>query len=152
MLIIILITFVTNGTNILKGKKSLLDTNLFIYLFESHPDYQEKVAELIQHLDSIRCEIITSELTLAECLVKPFADKDVGSQDHYENNIKTSDFLKVMSVSRNTLIKAAELRGLYKNKLPDSIHLASAIEHNCDVFVGNDKRIKIGSEINIFTL
>ncbi len=133
----------------LKAKRAYFDTNLFIYLFESHPEYQEKVAELIQHLDSIKCEIITSELTLAECLVKPFADKDVDSQNHYEDNIKTSDFLKVMPVSRTTLIKAAELRALYKNKLPDSIHLASAIEHNCDVFVGNDKKIKIGSEINI---
>lgn len=133
----------------LKAKRAYFDTNLFIYLFESHPEYQEKVTQLIQHLDSINCEILTSELTLAECLVKPFADKDLDSQNHYEDNIKSSDFLKVMPVSRATLIKAAELRALYKNKLPDSIHLASAIEHNCDVFVGNDKKIKIGSEIDI---
>lgn len=133
-------------------KKAYFDTNIFIYLIEEHEEYKEKIVSLIQSLDAIGCEIFTSEITLAECLVKPMQDNDTESQEVYENAIKQSDTLNVQSVSRNILIKAAQLRAVLKNKLPDSIHLATAIECHCDVFFGNDKGIKNPDEIRLYVL
>lgn len=135
-----------------KAKKAYFDTNLFIYLIEENPQYKENVVALIQHLETIGCKIFTSELTLAECLVKPFSDNDINSQENYKASIKSSKFLTVIPVSSEILIKAAQLRGSLKNKLPDSIHLASAIKSGCDIFVGNDKKIKTNSEIELLLL
>jgi len=133
-------------------KKVYFDTNVLIYLIEKNLTYHDKIASLIASLDQQGCEVFTSELTLAECLVKPFADDDKQSQAIYTKNIKNSDFLKVKPVTRKILVEAARLRSLYKNKLPDSIHLATALAAGCDVFVGNDKKIKAGSEIGLLIL
>lgn len=133
-------------------KKAYFDTNVLIYLIENHPTYRDKIVALIASLDELGCEVITSELTLAECLVKPFAENDKRSQDIYTASIKNSGFLKVKPVSKKVLIEAARLRSVYKNKLPDSIHLATALETGCDVFVGNDKKIKVGDSIELLIL
>lgn len=133
-------------------KKVYFDTNVLIYLIENHPDYHDKIVSLIAELDELDCTVITSELTLAECLVKPFAEDDEQSQAVYKDSIKNSDFLKVKPVSKKILIEAARLRSVFKNKLPDSIHLATALESGCDVFVGNDKKIKAGDAIGLIVL
>ena len=129
------------------AKKAYFDTNVFIYLIENSPEYQSIITQLIQHLEATQCQIYTSDLTLAECLVKPFADNDISSQECYKESIKNSDFLIVKKVSRNVLIEASRLRSFVKNKLPDSIHLATALQCGCDIFVGNDKKLKISDEI-----
>ena len=133
-------------------KKVYFDTNVLIYLIENHPTYRDKIIALIASLDELGCEVITSELTLAECLVKPFAENDKRSQDNYTASIKNSDFLKVKPVTKKVLIEAARLRSVYKNKLPDSIHIATALKTGCDVFVGNDKKIKVGESIALLIL
>jgi predicted nucleic acid-binding protein len=129
-------------------QKVYFDTNTLIYLIEKTPVYIDKVTRIISELDELECRAFTSELTLAECLVKPFAEDDVRSQEIYISSIKTSAFLTVKPVSKKILIEASRLRSIYKNKLPDSIHLATALENGCDIFVSNDKKIKAGDGIN----
>jgi len=124
------------------AQRAYFDTNVFIYLIENNIEYQDKIHMLIERLESQGCEIYTSELTLAECLVKPFQDGNVQSQETYKESIKTSDFLTVKPVSKNILIEASRLRTVAKNKLPDSIHLATALAFECDIFVGNNKKLR----------
>ena len=133
-------------------KKVYLDTNVLIYLIENHPSYRDKIVALIAELDELNCEIITSELTLAECLVKPFAQNDKQSQDIYIASIKSSEFLTVKPVTRKVITEAARLRAAFKNKLPDSIHLATAFGTGCDTFIGNDKKIKVDDSIKLIIL
>ena len=134
------------------AKKVYFDTNVLIYLIENHPTYRDKVISLIASLDELNCEVITSELTLAECLVKPLAQNNKQSQDVYTASIKNSDFLTVKPVSRKVLVEAARLRSVFNNKLPDSIHLATALTTGCDAFIGNDKKIKVGDSIELVIL
>lgn len=136
----------------IRSKRAYLDTNIFIYLIEDHPKYQAKISELIKHLDEIGCDLVTSEFTVAECLVKPFADNDKKSISAYQENLQTSEFLTVEPVTRNVLINAAMLRGKVGNKMPDSIHLATALLSECDLFIGNDKGLKITDEIDSLIL
>lgn len=133
-------------------KKVYFDTNVLIYLIENHQDYHDKIVSLIAELDDLSCTVITSELTLAECLVKPFAENDKQSQEVYKASVKNSDFMKVKPVTRKILIEAARLRSVVKNKLPDSIHIATALESGCDVFVGNDKKIKTSDDLRLIIL
>lgn len=50
------------------------DTNVFIYALDGHEDYEPVLERLFSIIFDKDLEVITSELTLAECLVKPVKD------------------------------------------------------------------------------
>ena len=85
---------------------------------------------------------MTSELTLAECLVKPLQAGDRESAQVYEQCIRPRQNLTVVSVSRNVLIDAAGIRAGSAAKLADAIHIASSRTQACDVFLTNDQRLR----------
>ena len=51
-----------------------LDANIFIYALEGYPDFQARITILLEAMDHQEIEALTSELTLAEVLVKPFRE------------------------------------------------------------------------------
>ncbi len=85
---------------------------------------------------------MTSEITLAECLVKPFADKDIFAVETYMALLGEQPGLPVVPISRPILLSAAQLRAEMKLKLPDAIHVATAKWAECSAFITNDRRIK----------
>lgn len=119
------------------------DTNFFIYMLEGHEDYREALKSILDFKDQHKLITFTSEITLAECLVKPFNDRNTEAVTIYEDHLKTSQSLKVKSVSRRILREAARLRGVLGLKLPDAIHVATASENECKTFVTNDKKLRV---------
>ena len=84
----------------------------------------------------------TSELSLAELLVKPLELRRSDLADTYRNWVVDSDFLDVLPVSREILQQAAHLRAADKAlKLPDAIHVAAAQRAGCTHFLSRDKRL-----------
>ena len=57
-----------------EGRLVYLDTNVFIYALEGYPAFAEPLAALFRGIDNGTCRAVTSELTLAEVLVKPIKD------------------------------------------------------------------------------
>ena len=45
-------------------------------------------------------------------------------------------------ISLNVLAKAAAIRAAHTTALPDAIHIATAVEAHCDVFMTNDRKMK----------
>ncbi len=125
------------------GWQVYLDTNLFIYALEFSETYTAKVLAVFSRIHATRCLAVTSQLTLAECLVKPFKMDDSSSIAKYKQSIKSSHFLKVVDINQPILLIAAQNKAHSQNKLPGAIHLATAIESGCWVFVTNDKRITV---------
>ena len=119
------------------------DTNFFIYMLEAHEEYRNVLKNILDFKDTHKLMTFTSEITLAECLVKPFNDKNIEAVNVYENYLKTNQSLKVKSVSRKILREAARLRGILGLKLPDAIHVATAIENECKTFVTNDRKLRV---------
>lgn len=69
---------------------------------------------------------VTSELTLAEVLVKPFQANQTELQQIYVETLQASDSLTMVPISRTALIEAARLRAQHASlKLPDAIHAAT---------------------------
>jgi predicted nucleic acid-binding protein len=101
------------------------------------------------HIDQRRIEPVTSEITLAECLVKPFADKDIIAVETYNSFISKQSGFTVIPISREILMSAAQLRAEFRFKLPDAIHLATAKWAGCSAFVTNDRRIKRGDGVRV---
>ena len=59
------------------GEGLYLDTNIFIYALEGYPKFIASVRALFAAIDEGRIRAVTSELTLAESLVKPMMDGNI---------------------------------------------------------------------------
>lgn len=122
-----------------------LDANIFIYLLEGYTDFAAILQQLMDLIDSGKLQTFTSELSLAEVLVKPIRDKNLALQSLYENTIQTTSSLTICPIDRDILIQAAKFRAKSLNnviRLPDAIHLATAQIHQCKCFITNDARLK----------
>lgn len=135
------------------GEGLYLDTNIFIYALEGYPKFIASVRALFAAIDEGRIRAVTSELTLAESLVKPMMDGNIILQKFYEDTLQSSESLFVAPITRQILINAARLRASSNFiRLPDAIHLATANECSCQTFLSNDKRLKAISDLNIIIL
>jgi predicted nucleic acid-binding protein len=136
----------------LSGSSLYIDTNIFIYAFEGFLEYADRLRELFEAIDSGDVKAVTSELTLAELLVKPFMDANTQRQSFYCDTIQNSDLLSVCPVSRDILIDAARLRSESSLRLPDAIHVATASSAGCRFFLTNDRRITSVMGIQVIIL
>jgi predicted nucleic acid-binding protein len=144
---------VTSGMSELTTFAIYLDSNVFIELIERHNSPEAAlIRELYGEDGRLLWRLTSSELTLAEVLVKPImnaqASDDLASPEwqvvdtyrQFVSNIGT--FQRIVPVSRDILDLAANVRAMNKTiKLPDAIHVATAMQENCKFFVSNDKRI-----------
>ncbi len=126
----------------LRGNRAYLDTNIFVYAIERVIPYAPLLGELLAAIDHGDLTAVTSELTLAEVLVKPLREGNRGLASDYECAIQSRPFLDVVSVRREILREAARLRTATPLKLPDAIHAATAALSSCTHFVTNDTRFE----------
>ena len=95
---------------------------------------------------------VTSKITFAEVLA-PSRRLDALSPSIkrrvYLDLLLWSKFIGLIPVSRSILIETANLRVVAPLKLPDAIHLTSAIQSGCRFFVSTDKdfsKLPVGME------
>lgn len=117
-----------------------LDTNVFIAAYENPGARSDHAWWLLEAAEGGRIAAVTSELTLAEVLVKPLANSDRTLVEAYQAALATGSALEVVLIDRVILIGAAERRARRLSvKLPDAIHLAAARQANCRFFVTRDR-------------
>ncbi|MCY0147770.1 PIN domain-containing protein [Hoeflea sp. G2-23] len=123
-------------------RRVYLDTNALIGIIENADELDKAQDVLVEEINDGRLEAVTSELTLAECLVKPIADRDESLVRVYLSLLATdSKFMRVTPISRDIILEAARVRAGARVKLPDAIHVATAKISHCDEFVSNDRRL-----------
>lgn len=125
------------------GRRFYLDANFFIYVLEESEPWAEAARHILINLDRGECEAVTSELSLAECLVKPLELGRTEIAETYLEFLQNRRSLVVVPVSREVLIEAAKLRAHVRLKLPDAIHGATALQGGCASFLTNDDRLSI---------
>lgn len=79
-------------------------------------------------------------------------DGNTQLQSLYRDSIRNSNLLTVCPVTRDILIEAARLRSLSSLRLPDAIHLATAINAGCSAFLTNDRGIAAAAGIKVILL
>lgn len=99
-------------------------------------------AQFLARLDGGEVFAVTSEIALSECLVKPFADGEQHVIDAYFTLFESQRRLAVLSVTREVLVEAAQLRASLRMSLSDAIHVSTARIVECEVFVTDDRRIR----------
>jgi len=118
-----------------------LDANLFIYFAEGHPDLSELVRHVLSAVDDGLMTAATSELTVAEVLVRPIRERATRQADYYRRLITDGPGLSVLPVTRAVLEEGARVRAVYGIRLPDAIQVATAALSGCDVFLTNDREL-----------
>lgn len=124
------------------GRRAYLDTNIVIYAVEGFAGVADKLRALLQAMDDLEIVAVTSELTLAEVLIRPLQDRNLKVQQAYRTFLTPTPALEVIPISRDILEEAARVRATTKLKLPDAIHLATAKLNGCDSFLTNDDSFK----------
>ncbi|MGH8597193.1 MAG: type II toxin-antitoxin system VapC family toxin [Gammaproteobacteria bacterium] len=128
-------------TTLPRGSRLYLDTNVWIYALEGYAAFAAALTALFARIDAGELIAITSEFTVAEVLVKPFADGNVTLQQRYTETLQNRASVRIVPVSREILIAAARLRAQVSAlKMPDALHAATALSESVDYLVGNDAR------------
>jgi predicted nucleic acid-binding protein len=123
----------------LNGDRIYLDVNIWIYALEGYPAFVQDLTQLFQAIDRGTLTAFTSELSLAEALVKPLQTQNIPQQEIYKQAIANRQNVSVIPVQREILIEAAQLRATTKLKLPDAVHFATALQTSCQTFLTNDR-------------
>lgn len=126
-----------------------VDTNAFIELFERPGTVA--AAHLVTFFVEVSPEKLiryTSEFTLAELWVLPAKLRDEELIDRYDGFVRSGPLIEVIPVDRGVLYSAALTRAEHPGtKLPDAIHIATALRQGCDVFVTGDKEIRLATSV-----
>ncbi len=125
-------------SDFLMGRRVYLDANIFIYALEGLEPWPTILRDVFSSIDAGMFSAVTSELSLAECLVRPFSlgREDIAGQ--YRCALQPRPTLTVAPICTDILVSAARLRGSTGLKLPDAIHAATAHASTCSAFLTND--------------
>ena len=133
-------------------KRVFLDTTPLIYLLDADTTYGEKVCEILETLLNHNVQIVTSTITVAEYLVYPYRKDNLEKIDAFEEFLKECD-ISVYPVDYETARKAAWIRAMYDHfKAMDSLQLAAACVHHCQLFITNDRQLRQFRELKCITL
>jgi predicted nucleic acid-binding protein len=116
------------------------DTNIFIYLFESNPEWSPRVIEFRKRMRERQDALLTSWLTVGEVLTKP---KELGNAMLEKSYVKffSSDSVELIPFEAKASERYAEIRSRARVRPADAIQLACAASAGTDLFVTNDNRL-----------
>ena len=140
------------GIEELKGKSVYLDANIIIYLLEGFKPYEGTLTRLLKAIAGRQLSCVTSELTVAEVLVRPFKEDATDQIKTYMDALNDPELVTLKPVTLQTFVDAAFTRAETGMKLPDAIHVASAMEAECDIFLTNDKKIRTPKSLRLISL
>lgn len=131
----------------LKNKHICIDTMILIELLEGgkHSLQIKQIFEKSQMISA-------SCLVFLESAVGFFKQKRIDIIEIIEQLPIISKNFNFIPIEMEICRKAAQLRAKYNIKTPDSIHLATALHSNADIFLTEDKSLKRIKELNIMTI
>jgi len=130
-----------------------LDSNVFIAAMENPGAHSDHAWWIIRAVEEGEIGAVTSEITIAEVLVKPIQLGNDSFVSAYEEMIASSAHFEVLPVRRDILVQAAQLRARRSSiRLPDAIHIATALTASCRCIVSDDQRLHSLENIKAFAV
>jgi predicted nucleic acid-binding protein len=131
----------------LEHDRYYLDSNTVMAILESNVPFGAAQKAFLVGMDEGTLACFSSELTLAECLVKPLRDMDSARVDAVLAFLDDRSELPLLKANRAVFVSAAHVRAQARLKLPDAMHVAIADMNGCTVFVTADKNIRLPSSM-----
>jgi predicted nucleic acid-binding protein len=132
-------------------RRLFLDTSPIIYHVQGIPTYQALMDWVFQQFQARAFELVTSPVTLAECLVQPYRQGDMGLVQQFRIVITGGNqviYQGIDAVAEN----AAELRARYNLTLTDAFQVAAALSAGCQALLTNDLALKRVTDLTILVL
>lgn len=120
-------------------KRVLIDTSVWIYHFEQHPQFGPPAGKVIESLEAGKFRGVASELTLLELTVRPLQLGRQDVADDYEVLLDYFPNLELEPISREILVEAAGLRARHRLRTPDAIQIATGLRTGATLAVTNDE-------------
>ena len=129
-----------------------LDTAPFIYYIEDVAPYADLLDPVFSLVENHALRAVTSAVTFAEILTKPFTDKNFSLADEIKFTLKSFSSLSVATIDEKLAETAALIRARYSIRVPDALQLAAAIQGEATLFLTNDKRMKKLDAVRVLIL
>ena len=137
------------------GPVVYVDANPFIYFVDGQEETASRIRPFFAALAERPGAAITSELTLAEVLAKA----QPNARRSYFNLIIWSKLFQLEPITRDILIDTADYRRISQRtrpdgskatlKLPDAIHVVTAMRSRCRMFFSADERLVLPVEMSV---
>lgn len=124
----------------LQGKSVYFDANPIIYFLEGNAKYAQIIQQIFQARQDDVFQAVTGHLCLAELLVKPVKDNNQILIQHIKQLFQ-SGFIALHAHHQATFELSASIRAKTQLKMPDALHVATAINCGADVFLTADNQI-----------
>jgi len=129
-----------------------LDTAPVIYYVERNPKYVPVVDEVFERMDRGTLPVVTSPITLLECLVVPCRLGQITVQLAFRDLLVHGPGVSFVRVDETVAQRAAELRAKYNLALADACQVATALVAGCNALLTNDVALKRVTELMILVL
>lgn len=128
-----------------------LDTVICIYAVEGAPSFQKRATARLATMKATGDQPALSDLTWLECRVKPIRLGDTAALADMELLLTASNIVR-LPMPFEVYERACHIRAVHNYKLADSLHLATAVENGCGVFLTNDYRLSSFPDITVEVL
>jgi predicted nucleic acid-binding protein len=116
------------------------DTMLFVYWFEEHPVYAERIRHILSRMEQRRDALCTSSFAVAEVLVGPYKKVDRDAAIRIRDAFRPP-FVEVLPFTSDAADHYARIRSELGVSPADAIHLACAAKTGVDLFLTNDRKL-----------
>lgn len=134
------------------AQKLYVDANVVIYFVEGDETHQKMADALFEYAEANGIALITSEIAVGECLYGAHKRERSDSVERFEVIFDEVGIFHLVPVEIDIVKRAAKIGAKHRIKLIDALHVVSAMETGCDVFVTNDRGIKSTQDLKVVQL
>ena len=134
------------------GRILFLGSAPVIYLVEQNPNYFALMEPVFSRVDDGDLIVVTSPITLAECLYYPYKNNDNKLVLAFTRRIATGHNVRLAPITADIGDHSAQLRARYNLGFADAFQVATAITADCDIFLTNDKQLKRIQSLDVLVL
>lgn len=114
-----------------------LDSNVFIAFLSQDDEFYQPALSIIKRIDTGKLQAVCSAIVYGEVVYTATKESAIAEVGNFFDRLT---HCANVPADKKVCVKAAELRIKYPSlKLPDAIHLATAILAKADIFVTADK-------------
>lgn len=118
-----------------------IDTPVFIYHLEAHPQYSSLTREIFSSMENGKWAGVASAITLTEINVHPW---QIGREDvarKYEALLVNFPNLSIVNIDRDVARIASQLRARFGVRPPDALQVAASLVADAKLYLTNDRRL-----------
>jgi predicted nucleic acid-binding protein len=129
-----------------------LDANSIIYRVERVNPFYHLFDPIFEAAEIGSLRIVTSEVSLLECLVKPVRERDSALQALFRRVLAGTRETTLVPITRAILERAIHTRADCNLRTPDAIHAATSLELDCGAFYTNDRTLLRVADLRVQVL